>query len=73
MYFILLNNKSLTAKLVVDFIILRLLQKFRLKEVVYKVINYFRNLFRRKRDYRLAGYKIMVNGRFNRRVRVTYF
>jgi len=70
LYFIVINDYSVNAGMIIDFMILRLLQKFKLKEIVWRLLIFFKKEVARNS---LIGYKLMVNGRFNRRVRVTYF
>jgi len=68
-YFI-VSKFSLSASLFVDFMVLKLLQRFKLKDIMNKIINLLDELDPSIRSHN--GYKIMILGRFNRRVRITY-
>jgi len=60
---------KITADLLADYIILRLLQKFKLKELLRPLMRYINKLI--AKNY-LTSYKMLIMGRLTRKDRALY-
>lgn len=69
-FYFILSSKIISSNLIVDFICLKLLQKFRLTELMNTLIKYLLKFLRRRI---LLGFRISVNGRISRRDRAFYY
>lgn len=66
-----LHSSVVSAYMVTDFVILRLLQRYRLYEVMIAILNFLSRNVTKITNY-LCGYKILVTGRLTRRDRSLY-
>ena len=66
--FFFINNYNYTAQVLVNYICIKLKQKFTLNQVIRPLIKYLTKLI--KKRY-LFGFRIMLNGRFTRKQRAT--
>jgi len=65
------TKHEISAYLFVQFMVLKFLQRFKLREIMRSIMNYLD-----RTDFSLRihnGYRVMILGRFNRRVRITYY
>jgi hypothetical protein len=69
-FYFILSSRILSSNLIVDFVCLKLLQKFRLVELMGVLMKYLLKLLRSKV---LLGFKVSLNGRISRRDRATYY
>jgi hypothetical protein len=65
------TKHDVSAYLFVQFMVLKFLQRFKLKEIMNSIINYLDRMNHSLRMHN--GYRVMILGRFNRRVRITYY
>jgi len=69
-FFFSLNQRSISASAVIDFIAKKLQQRhFRISRLIYDAIRILRRLIKIQK---LGGYKLLMAGRFSRRDRATY-
>jgi len=61
---------DVSAFMFVQFMVLKFLQRFKLRDIINSVINYLDRTSFLSRVHN--GYRVMILGRFNRRVRITY-
>jgi hypothetical protein len=69
--YIIPTKHDISAYLFVQFMVLKFLQRFKLKEIMNSIINYLDRMSYSLRMHN--GYRVMILGRFNRRVRITYY